>query len=266
MSVIKVGTDSEVFVVDEHGEIVSAIDMIGGSKENPLWVEKGNLQEDNVLAEFAINPAEDEEEFVGNIQAVYGDLKKRLASKKLSTTIIPFHQMDAKFLSHPKAMEFGCSTDMSAHTHQEIVPPNAMKVGPLRTAGGHIHVEFTERNEWTSAREEFVQWLDVFLGAPLTLVEPEVVVRRQLYGQAGAYRPKDYGLEYRSLSSYWLQSEELIRYVYRQIHRAHERFVDKELDEEDRQVVAAFMNTGEHGKIGDVMDKYRVEVPNVRLS
>ena len=34
--------------------------------------------------------------------------------------------------------------------------------------------------------------------------------RKELYGKAGAHRPKDYGVEYRVLSNYWLKSPELV--------------------------------------------------------
>jgi hypothetical protein len=41
-------------------------------------------------------------------------------------------------------------------------------------------------------------------------------LRRELYGKAGAFRPKPYGVEYRVLSNRWLNSEALIRWVYNQ--------------------------------------------------
>jgi hypothetical protein len=44
--------------------------------------------------------------------------------------------------------------------------------------------------------------------------------RRQLYGKAGAYRPKPYGMEYRVLSNVWLKNKSLQRWVYRNTMRA----------------------------------------------
>jgi hypothetical protein len=41
------------------------------------------------------------------------------------------------------------------------------------------------------------------------------VERRELYGKAGAYRPKPYGCEYRVLSNRWLTSSTLIGWVFR---------------------------------------------------
>ncbi len=51
-----IGTDFEEFVHDGY-KIASAIGLIGGDKEDPVWCEGGNMQEDNVLAEGATNPA-----------------------------------------------------------------------------------------------------------------------------------------------------------------------------------------------------------------
>ncbi len=56
--------------------------------------------------------------------------------------------------------------------------------------------------------------MDFYLGLP-SLVYDSATRRREMYGKAGAYRPKSYGVEYRTLSNAWLNSAELIRWVYR---------------------------------------------------
>jgi nucleoside-diphosphate-sugar epimerase len=47
-------------------------------------------------------------------------------------------------------------------------------------------------------------------------------LRKQLYGKAGALRYKEYGVEYRTLSNFWIFKEELIRWVWRNTARALE--------------------------------------------
>jgi hypothetical protein len=56
--------------------------------------------------------------------------------------------------------------------------------------------------------------LDFYLGLS-SLIYDKDTKRRTMYGAQGAFRPKPYGVEYRVLSNAWLQSEELVAWVYR---------------------------------------------------
>ncbi|MCW8826503.1 MAG: hypothetical protein OQK78_08770, partial [Gammaproteobacteria bacterium] len=51
-----------------------------------------------------------------------------------------------------------------------------------------------------------VKAMDLYLGVPSVLIDPDND-RRELYGKAGAYRNKPYGLEYRTLSNFWIHTE-----------------------------------------------------------
>ncbi|OYV41139.1 MAG: hypothetical protein B7Z80_02685 [Rhodospirillales bacterium 20-64-7] len=55
--------------------------------------------------------------------------------------------------------------------------------------------------------------MDYFLGIHSLLWDKDGT-RRKLYGKAGAFRPKPYGMEYRVLSNRWLDSPDLTRWVY----------------------------------------------------
>ena len=67
-----IGTDPELFLRDERtGAVASVVGLIGGTKEEPLPMEGMRegfaLQEDNVMLEFNIPPAEDETQFSDSI-------------------------------------------------------------------------------------------------------------------------------------------------------------------------------------------------------
>jgi hypothetical protein len=68
--------------------------------------------------------------------------------------------------------------------------------------------------------------LDLFLGVPSVLMD-DGEERKQMYGKAGAYRPKKYGAEYRTLSNFWIFDKKLIGWVWDQSERAlTEAFAD----------------------------------------
>src|SRR5690606_27611941 len=94
-------------------------------------------------------------------------------------------------------------------------PPAAHTL--LRTAGGHIHVGYDNPDNAMSA--DIVLAMDVMLGVPSVLIDGDTR-RRQMYGKAGCFRFKEYGLEYRTLSNFWIMSEERIRWAFRQTQQA----------------------------------------------
>ncbi|RMG93736.1 MAG: hypothetical protein D6706_14915, partial [Chloroflexi bacterium] len=67
--------------------------------------------------------------------------------------------------------------------------------------------------------EEFVKKLDFFLGIPLYIKEGESE-RRKLYGKFGDYRPKRYGVEYRTPSNKWVFNTEWYEIIFEGVERA----------------------------------------------
>jgi hypothetical protein len=85
----------------------------------------------------------------------------------------------------------------------------------LRTLGGHVHIGLPNPEEG----QLVACFADVLLGIPSILLDKDTR-RRQMYGKAGAFRPKPYGCEYRVLSNFWLRSEATMRWVYQQAQLA----------------------------------------------
>ena len=118
MNIIKdvvLGADPEVFLFDsEAGQFVSSIDKIGGTKHCPMYLEKGfAVQEDNVLAEFNIPPAQTEHEFVANLNKGFA-LLSNILPPNLQLKISSSAFMPASEVSDPRAKEFGCDPDFNA--------------------------------------------------------------------------------------------------------------------------------------------------------
>src|SRR5699024_1887019 len=107
---ITLGADPELFLQKiDKSEVVSAIGLIGGTKDNPKPIsEKGHsIQEDNVLVEFNIPPSFTKEEFVDNIKYCLDYIEELANIEKLTSCIIASHLMDQKYLKCEKALEFG---------------------------------------------------------------------------------------------------------------------------------------------------------------
>lgn len=205
-----VGTDTEYFV-SKQGVITSAIGAIGGSKQSPLYVVNGNLQEDNVLAEFAADPADNAEEFLSNIRTVEEQLLKKLSENDLGIVRIPsFHFTKEELIGWgDQAMELGCSPDFNVYTMENNPRPSGRTT--LRTAAGHVHFSYNMPDMFVTA--DIIKCLDYTLGLWSVLRDHDVD-RRNLYGKAGSCRIKGYGGEYRVLSNFWLASDDDIRLVY----------------------------------------------------
>lgn len=209
---VTIGADPEVFVADSTGSVTSAIGYVGGNKVCPRPVKDGGVQEDNVLAEFNINPAKSKMEFIHNMDSVMADLRNILEGNNLQPIIIPSYTYTEEQLREygPNALEFGCSPDVNAWSGKAVPPPKS-EGNTLRTAGGHIHVGYD--NPSIGTNEDLVKMMDFVIGLPSLLIDTDKL-RRKLYGKAGSMRHKQYGVEYRTLSNFWLNSSELMSWVY----------------------------------------------------
>jgi hypothetical protein len=216
------GADPELFLIDESGKFISAIDRIGGTKEYPRPIDdQGSaVQEDNVAVEFNIGPAKDKKQFISNLYKPLSYIKKHVAEMGLKMEIVPSAMFDKDQLDHPKAQAFGCDVDYNVWTGKPNPRPKATGDNVnLRTAGGHVHVSWNDPN--MKERKALVKAMDLFLGVPSVLMDSDDR-RRILYGKAGAYRPKHYGVEYRVLSNFWIRSPRYMEWVFEQSQAAIE--------------------------------------------
>jgi hypothetical protein len=227
---ITIGADPEFFLSHE-GKIVSAYGLIEGTKENPTPVERGAVQVDGMALEFNIDPATSSEEFVRNIDTVLYELRKMIP-KDYDFSFIASNEFDKKYLAEQPliARRLGCDPDYNAWTEAQNPPPDENT--SLRTAAGHVHIG------WTEGKQQFdldhfrdccrlVKQLDCYLGIYSVLVDDDIK-RRGLYGMAGAFRPKPYGVEYRVLSNFWLKNRATMTSVFEYTDLAINKFLADE--------------------------------------
>lgn len=232
---VTIGTDPELFLYDsEKKEVISAVGIIPGSKHEPYKIkELGRgfaLQTDNVLIEFNV-PAvklEDKNGFINNIQKMKDYITKYVKNVNPNFTLL--HKASAKLkenqLNSAQAWEFACDPDFNCYTNLENQKP-VLEDLCLRSAGFHIHIGYSNPDLKTSLT--ILKYMDAYLGIPSVLLDTDTK-RRDLYGKAGCFRLQKYGLEYRVLSGYFLNSINTIGFVYDQVIKALDAFdSDKKL-------------------------------------
>jgi hypothetical protein len=214
---ITVGHDGEVFLRHpETRQFVSAIGKIGGTKDAPIPIphlgQGYALQEDNVTVEFNVPAATTSAAFVASISAALGEVHRRAAEMGLEVSIYGSALFSDEELSNPLARIAGCSVDYNAWTMEENPRPDFSKTN-LRTSGGHVHIGTTAKPY------AVIRACDYFLGVPSVILDPDTA-RRKIYGSAGAFRFTPWGVEYRTLSNFWLRSPELVEWVFEATQKA----------------------------------------------
>jgi hypothetical protein len=251
-----IGCDPE-YSLHDGTSYVPVNGLIGGTKEKPVQVDLGSWQEDCVAAEIGIEPAVVEDDFVKNIKIVTDQLSDFLKPKNISLAVVSSVDFPPEQLDSAAAWEFGCDPDFSAYTLKRNPRPEAD--GTLRTFGGHVHVSW--ENADSKGDKHFVQLLvvlmDLYLGVPSVLYDNDTL-RRSLYGAAGSFRYKPYGIEYRSLSNFWLRSEALQKWVFRNTRKAFE-MAESGMDiEKDIGLIEYVINNSDRSLAMELCAKYKI--------
>lgn len=217
-----IGSDPEVFV-KKNGALVSCHGLIPGDKKNPYPVNRGAVQVDGMAAEFNIDPADSEDNFVLNLNTVMDQLRQMLDGYEIVADPVAMFGRELIDAQPQEAKELGCEPDFDAWADGAVNPrPNVD--APFRTGAGHVHLGWKNDDADMGEAVMFVKQLDFFLGIPSVIYDGDKM-RRDLYGKAGAFRPKPYGCEYRVLSNAWLRSEKLMRDVYKKSQLAFDHMM-----------------------------------------
>lgn len=214
-----VGCDPELFVHNNQHHI-SLIGKIGGTKGKPVPLPNGGgVQEDNLALEFNTEPATSQKEFIRKVVSAREDIRELIKPFKgviADSSTVTFPKLE---LENDLAQEFGCDPDINAW-NLEFNPIPQLKGSSYRCAGGHVHVGWDFKDD--VERINMARLMDVFLGLPSLIENHAGASRRKWYGKAGAHRAKEYGIEYRVLSNYWIFNDKRIGNIFRRTKLAHQ--------------------------------------------
>lgn len=248
----RIGADPEVFIRDHMTkEILPICGIIGGTKAEPIKLDaqiaytfgpevarrrnidpRGfyGVQEDNVMLEFNVPAYKEIDMFAAAISKALGFIGDSFLSPRGYEFCwgVADHAFKPEVLSkYPQAMEIGCSPDFYAYAEEnrfQREPFSATVFGNRRFCGGHFHVQYDKDNV---PPHVFAQFMDCVAGLPY-LEWDKQGGRRLYYGQPGLFREKDYGIEYRTLSNFWIYPNfrenyliDLVDNIYQLAHRAN---------------------------------------------
>lgn len=220
------GSDPELFLRDtETKELKSAIPVIPEGKGAGRMIGRtGNsVLHDNVLIEFNTEPACSEKEFVRTIGKALKGIQNIVSKDGLELHLQASADFPKSELNCEEAIMFGCEPDYGSYPPRQNFMPADAAEKPFRSAGGHLHIGMPEDNEEVQSllsdpmgKIAVVKALDIFVGVVGVMLDddPTSTPRRELYGKAGSHRPKEYGVEYRACSPWWLASPKHTSLIY----------------------------------------------------
>jgi hypothetical protein len=189
--------------------------MVPGTKEEPYALgEDYFCHEDNVTVEVGIPVLQDG----SSLGYVVEEAKRRVqeeffaSGKKYELFSVGQSMFQPDQLLHKQAKTFGCEPDFNAYeAGRERTVPLALKRSNVRFAGGHIHLG----GDFNCPPFVAALFADLFLTLAVQEQWPRLInsvksdqfdFRNSFYGRPGIFRPKPYGIEYRTPSNWWTNS------------------------------------------------------------
>lgn len=120
-----------------------------------------------------------------------------------------------------ESKKFGCSPSFNIYDGHDGPKPDPAEY-KYRSAGGHIHLGAYMGTDYGGLyatlrkTRQTVVMLDIILGNTAVMLDRDRgnKERRKYYGHAGEYRLPKHGLEYRTLSNFWLRGTPLFSLVF----------------------------------------------------
>ena len=227
MHKLLLGSDPELFLTRD-GIPFPACGLIGGTKDRARTVPHGGVLEDNVMLEYIHDPADSLEAWLHSHRRMLSSCEGIASAVGMGVDLIrSSYEFRSEILDYfgGQARQFGCVPDFNAYTGRKNPRPTADS--NLRTCAGHIHFGSDELASLTfEQKREVVYYLDHVVGRYCVYNDPDLT-RMQRYGQAGAFRPKEYGLEYRVPSNFWLRDDTVMSEIYDKCVQAYNMWLNQ---------------------------------------
>jgi hypothetical protein len=226
MKFITIGSDPEFFILDPKGKPFPVMVFSRGTKDDPSPIlnEPGFYeQRDNLSFEGNIPPSYTKETFVDNMNKLRGYFCDKIKQHNYSLSFNGVEYFEKRYLSLPEAQEFGCSSVVSSwdsYTNDfNERPTPILAKSRFRVAGLHIHIGYDDHINVLGNKKNtdilIGRLFDLFLTVPSHIIKPEPE-RLVTYGKYGMIRCKSYGVECRTLSTFFTQ-EKYLPWVWDQL-------------------------------------------------
>lgn len=224
---LKMGFDTEFFASDSKGELMSFAGKLRADKHHPRQIGgfqmpapaldfldrhvKVFVQEDGISVELTTTPFDPGDAIHVIPQAVA--ILKSFLKTEFDATILPTDEvsLSEEMDSAPQHRIIGCDSDYAAYDLGGRRNPFLIKdFNRQRFGSGHIHINLKEVwKEHDMPEDHIPEWVvaqfcDILIGLPLLHgCCAKTNNRKRFYGSAGIFRPKPYGIEYRTPPNLW---------------------------------------------------------------
>jgi hypothetical protein len=256
-SEITVGCDAELpAFYNNNGMGASLVGLIGGKKGRPVKCEGGGYLADGVMAEMNVDPVPGTEagcnQFVININLCMDAIGTAIYPHDLNFKVKDSVEYHDRELQTKQSRESGCDKTIDAYSGL-FNQPEDLGINNFRYAGGDIHLGWP--NATLNERVNVVRILDAIFAAAEVESLGEPSKRSSEFGVLGKFREKPYGIEYKTVGNFWLQSEELIRWAFDAAITAVERGVSETMRREqtgweDKPFVEDYVDHIRHARGG----------------
>lgn len=216
MSRQNIGSDPEFFYMKD-GKVLSSELVL--PKEG-MVAYGGKITIDGVQAE--INPQEEtcREMHASHIARCLHKVYQNLP-KGVTVSFDPLVPIELSVLDKlsEKAKHFGCTPSYNVYDNENKMSIDDSSKYPYRPAGGHIHLGGNANSDYAKLYKNLpvlIPMLDIIVGNTCVLIDRHEgnKERRMCYGRAGEFRTPKHGVEYRTLSNFWLKSYPLMSFVF----------------------------------------------------